>query len=341
MKKVPVEEAVGMVLGHDMTQIIPGEFKGVRFKKGHIIKEEDISVLKSMGKNHIYSFELNEGQCHEDEAAIRIAKTVQGDGIELDGPNEGKVSLIAKQSGLLKVNKSGLAAINSCDELILATLHNNTVVKEGQVLAGTRINPLIIEEEKIKKVEEVGKEFTDGVLNLRLFQNLHVGILITGSEVYSGRIEDKFAPVLKEKVNELNSKVLEVRYAPDDPEKIKEEILDLIEAGAELIITGGGMSVDPDDVTPSGIRKTGAKIETYGAPVLPGSMFMLAYLDEVSILGVPACGMYNDTTVLDLILPRVLTGEEVTRDDIIDLAHGGLCLKCDVCSHPVCPFGKA
>lgn len=340
MKKVPVEEAVGMVLGHDMTQIIPEEFKGPRFKKGHIIQDEDIPVLKDMGKNYIYSLELNEDQCHEDEAADRIAKAVQGKNIELSGPNEGKMNLVAKQKGLLKIDVAGLKNINRCDDVILAALHNNTVVEKGQVIAGTRINPLIIDQEKIVQVEEIGAEFPGGLFEIHSFSNRKVGILITGSEVYSGRVEDEFAPVLKEKVTELNAQVLEVGYTPDDPEQIKEEIMNLVNQGAEIVITGGGMSVDPDDVTPEGIKRTGAEIETYGAPVLPGSMFMLAYLDEIPILGVPACGMYNETTVLDLVLPQVLIGERLTREDIVDFAHGGLCLKCETCCYPKCSFGK-
>ncbi|SJZ33387.1 molybdopterin-binding protein [Selenihalanaerobacter shriftii] len=340
MKKVPVKEAVGMVLGHDMTQIIPGEFKGVKFEKGHIIKEEDIPVLKSMGKNHIYSFELGEDQCHEEEAAERIAKAVQGENIKLVGPSEGKMNLVAKNAGVLKVNEEALREINSFDDLILATLHNNTTVEEGQNLAGTRINPLVIESKKIDQVEAACEKITGDIMSVNSFHQLKVGIIITGSEVYSGEIEDKFAPVFRQKINDLNAGVLGVNYAPDDPELIKEEIFDLIEKGADVVVTGGGMSVDPDDVTPVGIKKTGAKIETYGAPVLPGSMFMLAYLDEIPILGIPACGMYNKSTVFDLVFPRILTKERVMREDIIEMAHGGLCLQCDVCRYPACSFGK-
>jgi molybdenum cofactor synthesis domain-containing protein len=340
MKKVPVEEAEGMVLGHDMTQIIPGEFKGPRFKKGHIIQKEDIPVLKSMGKNHIYSFDLDEDQCHEDEAAVRIAKAVQGVNLKQEGPSEGKISLVAKRDGLLKIDKRGLKEINNFDDLILATLHSNLPVEAGQVVAGTRINPLIIALEKLEEVEDVGKSYSSGVISVQPFLNLKIGIIVTGDEVYSGEVEDKFAPVLKEKIAELNGEVLDIKYTPDNPKKIKEEILDLIKKGAELVITGGGMSVDPDDVTPAGIEKTGAKIETYGAPVLPGSMFMLAYLNEVPILGIPACGMYNQRTVFDLVFPRVLAGEKLDRQDIVDLAHGGLCLKCETCHYPTCSFGK-
>ncbi|MGM0471030.1 MAG: molybdopterin-binding protein [Bacillota bacterium] len=340
MKKVPVEEAVGMVLAHDMTQIIPDEFKGPRFKKGHVVKEEDIAVLKRMGKRHIYSFELDEDQCHEDEAAIRIGEAVQGAGIELEGPSEGKVSLVSAQQGLLKVDKQGLQEINVFDNLILATLHNNTPVTAGRSVGGTRINPLIIDEEELQEVEKTGGKFADGLIKIKPYINYQIGIVVTGSEVYSGEIEDKFAPVLKDKIENLNGEVLDVRYAPDDKEQIKQEILELVEAGAEVLIVSGGMSVDPDDVTPQSIKKTGAEIITYGAPVLPGSMFTMAYLDEVPILGIPACGMYNETTVFDLVFPRVLAGERLTREDIIDFAHGGLCLKCEVCRYPNCSFGK-
>ncbi|MCK8817581.1 molybdopterin-binding protein [Natroniella sulfidigena] len=339
MKKVAVEEAVGMILGHDLTQIIPGEFKGAKFKKGHVIKAEDIPVLKKMGKNHIYSLELEADQCHENEAAERIAKGVQGENIKISGPSEGKMNLVAEQKGLLKIDLDLLKEINGLDDIVLATLHTNTVVEEGQVVAGTRINPLVIEEEKIEEIEIVCQKEED-ILKVATFFSFQIGVLITGDEVYYGEIEDRFAAVFEEKVAEFESEILEVKYVPDDVEEIKKGILDLVEAGAEVIITAGGMSVDPDDVTPTGIRATGAEVESYGAPVLPGSMFMLAYLGQVPILGVPACGMYHQATVFDLVFPSILAKEKVTRDDIIALAHGGLCLQCDVCRYPVCPFGK-
>jgi len=339
VKKVKVEDAVGMVLGHDLTKIVPGKFKGVAFKKGYIIREEDIQELKDMGKNHIYTMELHANEVHEDEAAQRIAEAVMGQGLTMDGPSEGKISLKAQESGLLKVQREALNEINDIELVILATLHNNSIVEKNQTVAGTRVIPLSVDKEKIEKVEELCKEMGK-VVSIKPFLEKKVGIVVTGTEVYSGRITDKFGPVLEEKINRYSGKSLGVRYAPDDRERIEEEIQSFINQGAEIILTSGGMSVDADDVTPSAIIKLCSQVITYGAPVLPGAMFMLAYGNNVTILGIPACGMYHKTTVFDLVFPRLLTGEKLTRRDITDLGHGGLCLNCKVCHFPICPLGK-
>lgn len=339
MKKVRVEDAIGMVLGHDLTRIVPGEFKGAAFKKGHIVREEDIEILKNMGKYNVHVFELNEKMIHEDEAAIRIAEAATGDGLYLRGPSEGKISIKAESKGILKINLEALSSINEIEMVMFATLHNNTVVEKDQTVAGTRIIPLVTEIHKIEDVEHICEELGK-VLNINEIKPRKVGIVVTGSEVFEGRIKDKFGPVLKDKVNDYDSKFLGLKYAPDDKVQIQEAIKDLLSDGAELILTAGGMSVDADDVTPNAIEGIADNVITYGSPVLPGAMFMLAYKEEIPILGIPACGMYFRTTALDLVLPRVLAGEILTKKDITALAHGGLCLGCEVCRYPVCPFGK-
>lgn len=340
MKKVAVEEAIGMVLGHDMTQVIPGEFKGPRFKKGHMVKEEDIPVLKSMGKDHIYILELDGGILHENEAASRIAKATVGQGLYLTDPSEGKVSYRTEYPGMLEIDLVRLNAINSIDEVVLATLHTETLVQSGQVVAGTRVNPLVISEYPILQVEEVAAQ-GGPVLQVIPYRELKVGLIITGNEVFYGRIQDKFGPKMQEKLAKYETvSVLDMVYVPDDPVEITTAIMGLQAVGADLVITAGGMSVDPDDVTPEGIRQTGAVIIKYGAPVLPGSMFMMAYLDEMAIIGLPACAMYHDVTVFELVFPKVLVGKKVEAKEIAHLGHGGLCLKCEVCHYPVCPLGK-
>lgn len=339
MKKVRVEDAVGMVLGHDLTRIVPGEFKGAAFKKGHIVKDEDIEILKNMGKYNVHVFELNEKMIHEDEAAIRIAKAAAGDGLYLEGPSEGKISIKAKAKGILKINLEALSNINDIDMIMFATLHNNTVVEKDQTLAGTRIIPLVTETQKIEEVEKICEDLGK-VLNINEIKPRKVGIVVTGSEVFEGRIKDKFGPVLRDKINDYDSKFVGLKFAPDDKEKIEEAIKALLSEGAEVILTAGGMSVDADDVTPNAIEGIADRVITYGSPVLPGAMFMLAYKEETPILGIPACGMYFRTTALDLVLPRILAGEVLTKRDITSLAHGGLCLGCEVCRYPVCPFGK-
>lgn len=340
MKKVRVEDSIGMVLGHDMTKIIPGDFKGAAFKKGHIITEADIGILKSMGKDHIFLLELNESQIHENEAAVRLANAAAGAGIELTEPAEGKVSFKAKYDGLLKVRKELLYEINSIEHISMASLQDNTPVKAGQLVAGTRIIPLVTERYKIEEVEKSCKG-EEPVLQVKPFRKMKLGVVITGNEVFYGRIEDKFAPVFKKKMEEYGAGLIDIKFAPDDAEKIKEAILEHFENGADGVITGGGMSVDPDDVTPEGIKLTGAEVISYGAPVLPGAMFMIAYYGDKPIMGLPACGMYHKTTIFDLIFPRVLAGERIKRRDIAALGYGGLCTQCKVCTYPACHFGKA
>lgn len=339
MKKVRVEDALGMVLAHDLTKIIPGEYKGAAFKKGHIIKENDIRELKDMGKNHINILELDENTLHEEESALRIGRAIQGEGIYLDGPSEGKVNLKAKNKGLLKINLDGLKDINQIELIILATLHNNSLVEKDQIVAGTKIIPLTIEKEKIEKIENICEKI-EKIISIKEFKSMKVGIVVTGTEVYSGRITDKFGPVLKGKINKYGGEFLDIKYAADDKEMIKDAIKSLKEIGAEIIFTSGGMSVDADDVTPSAIKEISDNVISYGSPVLPGAMFMVAYSDDVAILGVPACGMFNKITVLDLIFPRILAGDIITREDITKLAHGGLCLNCEQCHFPACPLGK-
>jgi len=339
MKKVKVEEAVGMVLAHDLTKIVPGEFKGAAFKKGHIIKPEDIDKLKDMGKNHINVMELTENDIHEDDAAIRIGTAISGEGVYMTEPSEGKVTVKAKERGLLKINLEGLEAINDIELIIVATLHNNTVVEKDQAVAGTRIIPLTTEKEKIERIEKICKE-SGKIVSVKKLKPLRAGIIVTGSEVYHGRITDKFGPVLEEKMKFYGGDVLGIKYAPDDAEMILDAINSFLEQGADIILTSGGMSVDADDVTPTAIRNASDKVITYGSPVLPGAMFMVAYKGNIPILGVPACGMYHRITALDLVLPRIAAGESISRKDITSLGHGGLCLHCEVCRYPVCPFGK-
>jgi molybdenum cofactor synthesis domain-containing protein len=339
MKSVSVEEALGMVLCHDLTKIVPGEFHGVAFKKGHVITEEDIPKMLDMGKRKIFVWEMQEGIIHENEAGESMARAAAGKGILFTEPSEGKVSLLADYNGLLKVNYTALEKINTIEESMIATLHTDIVVKKGSVVAGTRIIPLFIDKLKITQIEKVCSE-EGPIIWVEELKSMKVGIITTGSEVYTGRITDKFGPVIREKINEIGSEVIKQILVSDNVTMIEEAINELLANGAEMIIVTGGMSVDPDDVTPAGIRESGAHIISYGAPVLPGAMFLIAYKNEVPILGLPGCVMYNKRTVFDLILPRIVAGEKIKREDITKLGHGGLCLNCEVCNFPSCSFGK-
>lgn len=339
LKKVRINEAVGMVLGHDMTKIVPGEYKGPAFKKGHIIREEDIPHLLNIGKEHIYLLELGDDQLHENDAAQRLARAVSGVNTCFAEPSEGKIHIVAERDGLLKVNHNAVTRINSVNYMVLSTLHGNRLVRAGEILAGVKVVPLVVDIQTIETVEKIAGEYHD-IVAVKPLHSLKTGIITTGNEVFYGRIKDKFGPVLREKIETYQATFGGISVQPDNAEAISQAILDHIEAGAEVIVVTGGMSVDPDDVTPDAIMSTGAEIITYGSPVLPGAMFMLAYLNKVAIVGLPACGMFSKITVFDLVFPRLLAGERLTKQDFAEMGYGGLCLGCSECSYPHCPFGK-
>ncbi len=332
------KDAVGKMLFHDITKIEKGTFKGAFFKKGHIIKEEDVEALLNLGKNRIYLLELEPGDLHEDDAGLRIARALQGPGLNISGPSEGKLELSAAHRGLFKADVELLNQINSLPDLSVATLHTNIPLETGEKVAGTRVIPLVVREETVQQVEQIcAPKPPLAVLPYRQYK---MGGLVTGREVFEGRIKDGFAPVLKSKAAYYDLEKPEILYAPDQTEIIAQKIEELLAHGCNLILVTGGMSVDPDDVTPAGINKVGAQIIKYGAPVLPGAMFLLAYKGEIPIIGLPACAMYYRTTVLDLVLPRIMAGETITARDIAALGHGGFCRTCDPCLYPHCPFGK-
>ncbi|RJQ48137.1 MAG: molybdopterin-binding protein [Nitrospiraceae bacterium] len=339
-KVVSVHEAAGTVLAHDITEIRPGEFKGRAFKKGHIIRDEDISHLQKLGKEHLFILEIKEDEMHENDAAHAMANALSGEGVIPGGePEEGKINLMAATDGVLVIDSDALMKFNMLGDVMCATLHSNTVVRKGQVVAGTRAIPLIVKKTVVEEAVRTA-ERSHGILRVKAMRKPKAGIVITGNEVYYGRIKDAFKPVITKKIEQFNGDVIGVYFAPDDASFIEGRIRELIDGGADLIITTGGMSVDPDDVTRFAIRNLGVEEITYGSPVLPGSMFLAAYKDAIPILGIPACGMYADITVFDLVLPRVLAGEKLGRKELAALGHGGLCMKCETCRYPQCPFGK-
>jgi hypothetical protein len=335
---VPVEDAVGMILPHDITEIVQGSFKGPAFKKGHIIRQEDIEHLKRLGKEHIYLIKLEPHQIHENEAALIMAAALIGEGARPSSQAvEGKITIFADHDGLLKINKEVLLHFNMLGEVMCSTLHDNTPVKKDEIIAGTRLIPLFADREL---VEEAARIAGSGIIQVKPLRHASVGLVITGNEIFHGRIQDKFEPVLREKLQDLGSTIRLVRFAPDDPVLIAKEISACRSAGADLIVTSGGMSVDPDDVTREGIRQAGAVDIVYGSPVLPGAMFLIGRIGQVPVLGLPACGMFHKITVFDLVLPRILTGETIGRAELAELGHGGLCRTCKECRYPVCNFGK-
>lgn len=339
MKCIETTQAAGHVLCHDITAIVKDVKKGVAFKKGHVVTEADIPELLKLGKDHLYVWEKDDTMLHENEAAEILYTICKGENMHGTEPKEGKIELVADCDGLLTIDSERLYAVNDIEELMIATRHGNTPVKKGDKLAGTRVIPLVIQKEKMESAREAAGD--EPLMNVLPYKRMRCGIVTTGNEVFYGRIKDTFTPVIEQKVAEYGIEVMGHETCPDDQEKITAAINRLLQQGAELILTTGGMSVDPDDRTPSAIRATGATVVTYGAPVLPGAMMLLAYTkDGVPILGLPGCVMYAKRTVFDLVLPRIAAGQKLERRDIVAFGEGGLCLSCPTCTYPNCGFGK-
>ena len=339
MKLIPTEAAVGHVLCHDMTQIIKDEYKGARFRKGHVVTAEDIPVLLSMGKETLYVWEMVPGMVHENDAAERLCALCANENMDRSKVREGKIELRAACDGLFRVRSDALTAVNTLDDIMIATRHGNTAVKRGDRLAGTRVIPLVIEEEKLAAAEQAagGKP----LLELLPYVRKTAAIVATGSEIRKGLIQDTFTPVVRQKLSAYGIETIAVTYPGDGVENISNSIAKMRATGAELILCTGGMSVDPDDNTPGGIKQSGARIVSYGAPVLPGAMFLLGYYDDGTVVcGLPGCVMYAGATIFDLVLPKVAANVEIKKADLVGYGEGGLCLGCKPCHWPNCPFGK-
>ena len=343
MKLIKTEDAVGHVLCHDITQIIKGVTKDAVFRKGHIVTEEDIPVLLSVGKENLYVWEKEEGMLHENDAAEILRQICQGEYMHPSDVKEGKIELIADIDGVLKIEREKLRKVNSLGEMMIASRHGDFPVKKGDKIAGTRVIPLVIREEKMQQAKDV----TAGgaIFNILPYKKKKAGIVTTGSEVYYHRIKDTFTPVIEEKLAEYDIEIGGHEICNDDPQMIENAIRSLLADGCNMIVCTGGMSVDPDDRTPYAIRQVTGEIVSYGAPVLPGAMFLLAYYREegkeaIPVLGLPGCVMYSKRTIFDLVLPRLTVGEILTAEDMNTLGEGGLCLNCSECTFPNCGFGK-
>ncbi len=341
LKTIPVEEAVGTTLAHDMTEIIPGKSKGPAFKKGHKVTSGDVCRLMRMGKNNLYILDLKEDEIHEDDAVNELAAALAGPGVIFSGsPSEGKLELRAAYPGLFKVNIEALTDFNMIEDVMCAAIHNNTSVNTNDSLAGTRAIPLVIHKDELDKAITLAKE-NYPIFSVKMYNPMKVRLAITGNEVYKGLIKDKFQDIVRKKINTLGGTLEEVVILPDDQETISQQINDYLKKDTDLIITTGGMSVDPDDVTRSGIENSGFEQTIYSSAVLPGAMFLLGYHDDTTIMGIPACGLHHRITIFDLILPRLMAGEKPSQRDLAKLSHGGLCLNCRTCRFPACSFGKA
>lgn len=337
MKKIPVEQAVGMELCHDITEM-NAHFKGVAFPRGHIIRQEDIAHLLDIGKKTVFVWEEQAGEIHEDDCARRLAAMAPVEGAHYEGPAEGKVLLIADQRGMFRVNRPLLDRINAIGDITICTLPDHYPVEPGARLASMRIVPLVTKQEQIQQAEDLCRDTR--LLDLRPYQSRKIGVIITGSEIYHGRIQDRFEPVVRKKMAQYPSQILGVRLCDDDLDMIVQAARDFLDQGADFLIFTGGMSVDPDDLTPAAIRRLGADIVTHGVPAQPGNMTLVAYLGQVPILGVPGAAIKLPTTIFDVLLPQIFAGDKLTREDLRNLEDGGLCQLCKACHWPNCTFGR-
>ncbi|MCI5773597.1 MAG: molybdopterin-binding protein [Erysipelotrichaceae bacterium] len=339
MELIETEKAVGCVLCHDITQIIKGKTKDAIFRKGHIVTEEDIPVLLSVGKRHLYVWKNDENMLHENDAALILKDACKNAYMSESAIKEGKIELIAECDGILKIDTDRLLAINMLEDIMIATIHQNQFIRKGQKIAGMRVIPLVIEKAKLEKV----KEIYDGkpLLEILPMKAKKVGIVTTGSEVYHGLIKDAFGPVIRDKMAFYGCEVVGQTIVDDNLDMIKAAIKSYLDQKVDMVVCTGGMSVDPDDLTPSAIKSLDGELVSYGAPVLPGAMFLLSYMqDGTPVLGLPGCVMYHKTTIFDLAFPRLLCNEKLTKKDLAVLGHGGLCHNCAVCHYPNCEFGK-
>lgn len=343
MKRVvSLEEALGKPLAHDITEVRPGEFKGAAFRKGHILQPEDLDHLRRIGKNHLYIMEVEDDELHEDDAVTMMADSLCGPGVFWEGePREGKMRLKAKHDGLLKINKDALLDFNCLGDVICGTLHANTVVKNGQAVASTRAVPLTVKKDILQQAAEICAEADPAVVRVLPLKPIKAAVLITGNEVYYGRIKDQFEALIRQKVENLGGHVLKVIFVPDDDILIARAVAKALKAGADIIITTGGMSVDPDDRTRHALKQAGATNMVYGTGVQPGTMLLTAQIGNIPVISTPACALHSKTTAFDLVYPRLLAGDVITRRDLAELSYGGFCLHCTECRYPVCPFGKA
>ena len=339
---IPVQDAAGMTIAHDMTEIIPGKFKGPAFKRGQKVSAGDICRLMRMGKNNLYVLNLDKTtQVHEDDAVFELAFALAGPGVEFSAsPKEGKLEFRASYPGLFKVNVDAMTEFNIIEDVMCASIHTNTVVQKGDSLAATRAIPLIIERHTLDHAVEFAMSAYP-ILAVSIFNPLKIRLIIVGNEIYNGLIQDRFQEIVERKTHALGGRVLETHILPDNKEWITNQINNYLNKETDLIITTGGMSVDPDDVTKEAIETAGFDEIHYSSAVLPGAMFLLAYSHKTAIMGLPACGLFHRTTIFDLILPRIMAGDRPNKRNLASLCHGGLCLNCKSCRFPNCPFGKS
>lgn len=341
LRSIRVEESADKTALHDMTRIVPGKSKGAEFSRGQKITVGDICRLQQMGRQYVYVEEDNPPQelwVHENEAALSFAAALAGEGVTFEGaPREGKIDLVSGREGLFVVEDGRLEQFNMISGVMCASRRSGLPTASGRSLAGVRAIPLFLPRRDFERAMAV---LASGpIFQVLPMRKARVGIIVTGTEVFQGLIEDKFAPIITSKVEAYGCSVVGSIIAPDDRHVISRAAVRLMEAGADLLVTTAGLSVDPDDVTRGALSDAGAVDMLYGAPILPGAMTLLARIGQVQVMGVPACALYFKTTSFDMLLPRLLAGLQVTRRDLARLGHGSFCLGCKACTFPKCPLG--
>lgn len=329
MKKVSVKDAVGHPLMHDIARIIIGEVKDTPFRRGHVITAEDIPKLLDLGKEHVFIMDESDAhKIHEEDVAWALYDLCKSNNIySSDEVREGKVEAFSRIHGVLEIDIEQLHHINGIGDLNIVTKFSNTVVQEGDKLAGMRCVPLLLEEEELQLAQHVHKEIYKNrpILEVHPFTIKRVGIVTTGSEVATGRIQDAFTPIIKERTEPFGVSLVSHEIVTDETERIVEAIQKVKSEGAEIIFCTGGMSIDPDDLTPGAIMRCAKEVITYGLPVLPGSMVCIAYMsDGTPIVGLPGGVLFSKPTAFDVLLPKLLSNRKITKEFCVQLGHGGL-----------------
>ena len=340
MKKLPVEEAVGQTLCHDMTAILPDGTKGPLFRRGQVITEADVAKMKDIGKYHVFVWDPEADEFHEEDAARELVEAMLGGGLTASAPSEGKIQINAAVRGLFRLNREALRQINLVEDYTVATRPSFTPVEAGEKLCGARIVPLVTKRRNVDEAVRIARENWP-VMEVLPYRPLKAGVVITGSEVYYDRIEDRFEPVMRDKLGKYGAELLGFTKCPDELDRILAATEAFLKRDADLILLTGGMSVDPDDLTPTAIRRTGAELIAAGIPMQPGNMLHIARLGKCTLFGVPGASLHSPVTSLDLFLPRLFAGLELTKEDAADLGEGGFCLGCKPCHYPNCTFGRS
>ncbi len=336
--KIPIEKAVGEKIEHDLTKIDKdNNFKGAYFKRGHIIKKSDIPKLKEIGKNYIYKIIPSEDDIHEDEFALSVAPLLSGNNIHFSKqPSEGKIVFKAKKDGLFKVDKKRLIKLNCIQEASFPTIHDNFPVKKSQQVAAFRIIPLYAKKKILDRVKKIA---ASPLISVVPYVIKRANIIVTGTEVSSGLVKDQFIPKITDKLKNFGVNIVKSAVVPDDIKKIQlafEAFSDI-----EFLIVTGGSSVDPDDVTKEALKKSKVKFIREGNPIQPANNLTIGYFNNTTVCIVPAGALFYKASAFDILLPRLLAKDNITKKDIANYALGGLCHFCKVCVFPTCPFGKA